>query len=209
MIRVSLLVVCVAGCGPEPGPIVPTAEPSSHPAVSSGSPLERYFPLVDGHVYGYDVDTLSDHPSTGALSAAITRTSPTSGTFRIGSTTRRIQYEEDGIAATEPNGDRAYLLKGPLTEGTTWLGAQGAQIRIANAHASVSVPAGTFVECVVTEEKRFGDFPKDVTTTYCPDVGIVELSIKSQASVQRASLKQFGPPVDLGPEGVTHTVTPE
>ncbi|MFO0614386.1 MAG: hypothetical protein U0414_17495 [Polyangiaceae bacterium] len=211
MIRVSLLALCVAGCGADPGSSasVPTGAPTSSTAVSSGSPLERYFPLVDGHLYSYDVDTLSDHPSTGALSASVSRTGPTTGTFRIGSTTRQIQYEPDGVAATEPSGDRAYLLKAPLVEGTSWLGARGGQIRIVNAHATVAVGAGTFVECVVTEEKRGGDFPKDVTSTYCPDVGLVELSIKSPAAVERASLKQFGPPVNLGPEGVTHTVTPE
>lgn len=208
MIRASLLVVFVAGCGPEPAPTVPIAS-STAPTVSSGSPLERYFPLVEGNIYSYDVDTLSDHPSTGALSAAVSRTGPTAGTFRIGATTRRIQYESDGIVATEPNGDRAYLLKAPLTEGTSWLGAGGGEIRIVDAHATAAVAAGTFVECVVTEEKRAGDFPKNVTTTYCPDVGLVELSIKAPGSVQKATLKQFGPPVNIGPEGVTHTVSPE
>lgn len=213
LIRASLVAALVAGfgagCGPEPVATVPTASPTGSTTASSGSPLERYFPLVNGNIYAYDVETLSDAPSTGALSASVTRQTPTSGTFRIGSTTRRIQYEADGVAATEPSGDRAYLLKAPLTEGTSWLGARGGQIRIVNAHAQVSVLAGTFVECVVTEEKRAGDFPKDVTTTYCPDVGIVELAIKQPGSLQRATLKSFGPPVDLGPEGVTHTVTPE
>lgn len=208
MIRVSLLLVLVAGCGPEPTATVPTTPPTG-PAVSSGSPLERYFPLVEGNIYSYDVDTLSDHPSTGALSATVSRIGPTSGTFRIGATTRRIQYEPDGIVATEPNGDRAYLLKAPLTEGTSWLGAGGGEIRIVNAHAAASVTAGQFVECIVTEEKRAGDFPKNVTTTYCPDVGLVELAIKAPGSLQKASLKQFGPPVNIGPEGVTHTVSPE
>ena len=204
----SCAVLVLASCGPEP----PASTPSSTPTgviASSGFPLERYFPLVNGNLYNYEVETLSDAPSIDALHASVTRITPTSGTFRIGATTRRIQYEPDGVAATEPSGDRAYLLKGPLEAGTSWLGAQGGQIRIADVHARVSVPAGTFVECIVTEEKRAGDFPKDVTTTYCPDVGIVELSIKSAGALQKATLKSYGPPVDLGPEGVTHTVTPD
>lgn len=209
MIRASLFALGLAACGPEPTATVPTTDTTAPIHASSGTPFEKYFPLVQGNIYSYDVETLSDQPSMGALSATVTRTGPTSGTFRIGSTTRTIQYDAEGVAATEPSGDRAYLLKAPLQEGTAWLGARGGQIRIVNAHAAVKVTAGTFVECIVTEEKRAGDLPKDVTTTYCPDVGIVELAIKTTGAMQRATLKAFGPPVDLGPEGVTHTVTPE
>jgi hypothetical protein len=209
MIRVSLAALLLAACGPEPSSLVPTAVPTGSTGVSSGSPLERYFPLVEGTLFFYDVETLSDHPSNGALSARVNRLSATSGMFKIGATTQKITYEPDGVVATDQGGERTYLLKAPLEKGTKWLGEHGGAVEIVDADAVVSVTAGSFTGCVVTHETRGGDVPKDVTTTYCPDVGIVELSLKSAAMVQRASLRQFGPPVDLGPEGVTHTVSPE
>jgi hypothetical protein len=69
----------------------------------------------------------------------------------------------------------------------------------------VSVPAGSFQGCVTTQEERLGDAPIKMVTTYCPEVGIVTLEAQAGSRVERASLKQFGPPVDLGPEGVTRT----
>jgi hypothetical protein len=44
-----------------------------------------------------------------------------------------------------------------------------------------------------------------VATTFCPDVGIVLLEAASGAAIERAELKSYGPPVEIGPDGLSVT----
>ena len=47
-----------------------------------------------------------------------------------------------------------------------------------------------------------GGMPLQILTTYCPDVGIVQLDAARGQQVERATLQSFGAPMDLGPDGV-------
>jgi hypothetical protein len=175
--------------------------------VSSGSALERFFPLVDGTLYNYTTEVFSDAPTSGQglLVARVHRESPTKGELRLPTATRHIEYAPDGVVSIGSTGQRSYVLQSPLAVGKTWSAEGGAQVKVTEMDIPVTVPAGTFQGCVRTQEEHFGDAPRKMITTYCPDVGIVMLEAQSGSRVERASLKQFGPPVDLGPEGVTHT----
>lgn len=199
-----------AGCGGAPeAPTQPgwSRAPDGVKGVSSGSTAERFFPLVDGNAYHYETVTLGDEAvsSGGLLMARVHRSSATSGELRLPTSTRRIEYASDGVVSVGATGERTYVLKEPLARGNAWPGEHGGQTRITATDVSLTVPAGTYAGCVTTEELRGGDAPMRVTTTYCPDVGIVSLEAQAGARVERASLRQYGPPVDIGPEGVTRT----
>jgi len=180
---------------------------SAGPIGPSSSPLERYFPSVDGTVFQYETVSYSDAPKAGngLLMASAHRTSSTRGELRLPGATRSIEYVPDGVVTTGPTGERWYLLQTPLTVGRSWNGPRGAPVTVLDVDVAETVPAGTFQGCVRTAELHTGDDPKKIVTTYCPDVGIVILEEQSAAGMERASLKHFGPPVDIGPEGVTKT----
>jgi hypothetical protein len=73
---------------------------------------------------------------------------------------------------------------------------------VIRVNAVVEVPAGRYDDCVQTLERRGGDRPLSVATTFCPEVGIVLLEAASGAAMERAELKSYGPPVEIGPDGV-------
>ncbi len=180
---------------------------SAAPIGPSASPLEKYLPLVDGTIFQYETLSFSDAPTAagGVIVASARRSSTTRGELRLPSGTHAIEYVPDGIVALGGMGDRSYLLQAPLTQGRTWNGPRGAPITLTDVGIDVDVPAGSFHGCVRTAELHSGDNPKKILTTYCPDVGIVILEEASAAGMERASLKHFGPPVNIGPEGVTRT----
>jgi hypothetical protein len=43
---------------------------------------------------------------------------------------------------------------------------------------------------------------------FCPDVGVVALEVVSGMSLERAELKSYAPPVNIGPSGVVTTHRP-
>jgi hypothetical protein len=206
-----VLAAIAAGCGgagetPAPAPGWNRA-PDGAKGVSSGSEAERFFPLVDGNAYHYETVALGDEAVSqgGLLMTRVHRSGPTTGELRMPSGTRRIEYVPDGVVSTSKTGERTYVLKMPLSQGNAWPGEHGGQTRITAVGVSITVPAGNYTGCISTEELRGGDAPMRVTTTYCPDVGIVSLEAQGGARVERAQLKQYGPPVDLGPEGLTRS----
>lgn len=201
-----LLVVACAGCGsatPEPEPKKDWTGPGEGmTAASSGTPVERFFPLVDGHIYHYE--THSDSGDTGMLVARIHRQDDKSGSLRFPSGDKRFEYKDDGVVISTPDGP-AYVLKAPLQVGNEWRGEHGGKSRVSAVDASVTTKAGSFTGCVVVSEQRLGDVPVRYDTTYCPDVGIVRLEASAGMNQERAELKSFGPPVDIGPDGLVRT----
>lgn len=165
----------------------------------SSIPIERLFPLPDGFIHTFT--TLSDEGEPITFLARSRRTSPSEGELQWGAAATRYQYTQEGVrnAATG-----AYLLKAPIAVGATWRGDRG-NTRVVSVDASKSVPAGRFAGCVETVEERGGDSPLRLSTVYCPDVGIVVFEASSGMDAARLELKSFGPPVDLGPDGLTVT----
>jgi len=187
-------------CGPAAEPSSPGSGPDVGPALTSGTPLERLFPLVNAHIYQYVVRT--DAGEEEALVGRVTRTEAGGGTLQLPGGRKQFRYQADGVVVVQPTGATAYVLKQPLTVGNHWRGEHGGTVELFAVDVSVTVPAGVFTGCVTTVEQRGGDRPLRVTTTFCPDVGIVELEVTSGAQLERASLKTYGPPVDIGPDGV-------
>lgn len=171
---------------------------------SSGSPAELFFPLKDGTLYHYKVESLGDAPSTGGmLMMKVHRSSASRGELRKPTGTQVFDLSPEGVATTTKTGAPAFLLKLPIEGNQSWLGPQGGVTHIAERGASLTTQAGAFSGCVVTLEERKGDTPLRVTTTLCPNVGIVRLQVEGGGGAERAELVYFGAPVEIGPDGVT------
>ncbi|MCA9618760.1 MAG: hypothetical protein KC731_07055 [Myxococcales bacterium] len=188
----------VGGCGasepqaPPPVAVAPIAQ-------SSGTPLEGLFPLVDQNQYHYATQT---DDGEGVLLARVVRDRPDGGTLRMPGGDKHFRYVGDGVTLDRQGMMPAYVLKTPLAVGNRWRGEHGGWVEITAVDQPVQVPAGSYTGCVVTVEERRGDLPLRVATTFCPDVGIVVLEAASGQQSERATLQSYGPPIDLGPDGV-------
>lgn len=170
---------------------------------SSGTEAEKYFPMVDGHLYHYKTEALREGPmEAGALMMKVHRSSSTKGELRRPTGTQTFEYTSAGIATVTKGGAPAFLLKTPLEPGNTWLGPQGGKTSVSAKDVAISLPAGDFKGCLQTLEERGGDSPMRIITTLCPDVGIVRLEVQAGPQVERADLVYYGPPIDIGPEGL-------
>ncbi|WP_437957441.1 hypothetical protein WME76_39995 [Sorangium sp. So ce119] len=199
----AALALALLGCGGAPGAAQPTAwsaAPDGQEGASSGTQAERYFPLVDGHVYHYV--TLSDGGGEGMLVARVHRADARRGELRFPSGVKRFEFTGEGVLRSDTG---VFVLKEPIAPGTTWTGEHGGRARITAVDAAVEVPAGRFTGCVQTVEERLGDRPARYVSTFCPDVGVVAIEAESGASHERAELKSYAPPFDMGPDGVRRT----
>lgn len=202
------MLVALAGCGgsgaASPAWLAPSAE--GRKDVASGTPLERFFPLVDGMVYHYVTE--SELGTQGLLIARVARTDDKLGELRFPAGAKRFRFVPDGIVL-EASAGPIYLLKEPLTIGASWRGEHGGVTRVLTTSAAVDVPAGHFDGCVQTLEERKGDRPVRYATTYCPAVGVVMLEAASGASLERAVLKSYAAPQQMKPDGLERIqVTP-
>lgn len=212
------VVIAAAGCDPAapphagtgPGAAAPptgaswSAPPPGAQGASSGSPIERFFPLIDGHVYQYV--TMNDAGERGLIVARVRRASAAQGELRLPSGTKRFAYTSQGVILKESG---KFVLGDSLAVGASWPGEHGGVTRVVALPVTVEVPAGSFSGCVQTLEERLGDRPVRYLSTYCPDVGLVALEASGGASYEKAELRSYGPPVQIGPDGLTRTpVTP-
>jgi hypothetical protein len=187
-----LLTSCKGAQAPAPPPVQVTSAPPS--AVS------RFFPLVDGTQWAYD----AEEDGTTNKGLFVTRAKAAgAGRFTLvtGQRSHTIEVRSDGIARVDTGN---YVLRAPLTAGATWPGEGGAMVRVGAVDTMVTVPAGQFVGCVETVEelrKSTDALLRRVTTTYCPDVGIVSLHAEAWEGArhqgERAVLRSFGKPVTI------------
>ncbi len=194
----TALAACGAGAGSPTEPPAWLAASSGKTSFSSGTPLERFFPLIDGMIYHYLTENEMGEP--GLLIARAGRTSNSGGQLLFPTGSRRFEYAADGITVTV-DGSPAYVLKQPLAIGATWRGEHGGTTRVLSTTATVDVPQGHYDGCVQTLEERGGDRPVKYATTFCPAVGVVLLEAASGASLERASLKSYAAPIEVGLEG--------
>lgn len=211
---VAALALALLGCGVAPGlgcggaaasaPPQPAwnAAPDGQQGVSSGTQAERYFPLVDGHIYHYA--TFTERGEAGLLVARVHRSGARHGELRFPSGVRRFEYSGEGVIRADTG---AFVLKEPIAVGTTWRGEHGGRARIVAVGVTIEVPAGRFTGCVQALEERLGDRPARYVSTFCPDVGVVALEASGGASYEKAELKSYAPPVDIGPDGVQRALT--
>jgi hypothetical protein len=161
----------------------------------SGSAIERFFPLVDGMVYTYG--TVNEVGEQGMLVARVHRSDGTHGELRFpGTGTKRFELTPEGVTVTQ-RGETAFVLKLPLAVGTKWRGEHGGQSRILDDAVSITTPAGHYEGCIQTIEERLGDHPTKYSTTFCPDVGVVQIDVATGGNFERASLKSYAPPMRM------------
>lgn len=187
----------LAACG---GTTTPSADQpiGTGPSASSGLPIERYFPIVHDHLWTYD--SVSDDGARSSFLVRARRLQASAGELQTPRGTQRFVFLPDGIGLADKN---LYVLKLPLTVGTTWRGEHGGISRIETVGAGITTLAGTYSDCIVTIETRGGDVPATYSTTFCPDVGIVLLDVEGGMQHERAELRSYGPPVNIGPPGTT------
>lgn len=153
------LLGCLLGCattGPQPA--------------TSGDRMavDRLYPLREGSVWTYDVDT-----GEGLPVLAITRVTRRDGErVEVTSGSTPIYYEQraDGLYRADR---QAYVLKAPLGPGARWDAGGGATAEVAGIR-TMETTAGNFQGCVEVRETG-GSGGKVVRTVYCPDVGPVEV----------------------------------
>lgn len=192
----ALAAVALAGCEGNP-----TAK---GPSASKFSGVLRFYPLEKGWQWSF---MLRD-PQQGAAGPgllAVTKVVEFDGHVALlttGNELNELRVEKDGLVRVASG---AYLLKLPLSLGERWPGAAGAVVEVTKVDEKVTVDAGAFEGCIETTETFRGDEARVVTTTYCPDVGPVQLEVHQttvapgEAPVTAiAKLRSYGPAVDLG-----------
>ena len=192
------LAACSGATGATTEPPAWLAPSNGKTTFTSGTALERFFPLIDGMIYHYLTENEMGEP--GLLIARAGRTSDRAGQLLFPTGSRRFEYAADGITVSV-DGATAYVLKQPLAVGATWRGEHGGTTRILSTTTAVDVPQGHFDACVQTLEERGGDRPVKYATTFCPGIGVVLLEAASGASLERASLKSYDSPVEVGLDG--------
>jgi hypothetical protein len=195
---VAVAAVVACGCGSSSGPAAGAAGPGGAGTREPRGALERLLPLMKGLSYVYRVqgEQGEDNWLARALPEGENR-----ATLRLPGGTRHFEFGPDAIRQQTPTGAFTVLTV-PLAPGTTWRGEGGSQIVIEAVDTAMELPAGRFGGCVRTREQRGGGMPLQILTTYCPDVGIVQLDAARGQQVERATLQSFGAPLDLGPDGV-------
>jgi hypothetical protein len=192
------VLMVIAACGSETTSSSTKAPDQGLVGASSGLPIERYFPIVHDHLWTYD--TTTDDGQRYSLIVRARRVRAAEGELRAPFGTRRFVYTPEGIGLVDR---AAFVLRMPLVVGTTWRGEHGGISRIEAVGAATTTAAGRFTDCVVTIEERGGDVQATYTTTFCPDVGIVQLDVDAGMQHERAELRSYGPPVFIGPPGTT------
>ncbi|HMI89058.1 MAG TPA: hypothetical protein VK550_33500 [Polyangiaceae bacterium] len=192
----ALACVSLAACGAPK--VAPAVEPASAKAPESA--VSRFFPLIDGTQWAYD----AEEDDTGQKGLFVTRARAMAGprfSLVTGQRSRIVEVRAEGITRVETG---TYLLRAPLDAGAEWPGDGGAMVRVAAMDRIVDVPAGKFVGCLdtVEEQRGAGGEPvRRVTTTYCPEVGIVSLHAEAWENGrhigERAVLRSFGKPISI------------
>ena len=196
-----LMAASLAGCEAtvtrEASPGFRPMSPEGQKDVSSGTPVERFFPLRDGEVYTYDVGPT-------VLMVRVHRTDALHGETQLPTGQLRYTYGPEGLEVQSAT-SRGFVLKTPLAAGTTWRNPNGATVRIASLNAEVDTPAGHFSGCLEVSEERGGDRPSATLSTFCPDVGLVKLDTRGEGS---AILKTHGQPMLMKPDGLDRSGGP-
>lgn len=181
----------LVGCGARAAPAGPPPPRLARPA----QPIERLVPLPHDHVYVYEL-VPEGGGEPGVLILGVQRRG-SRAELGSGDHRQRLELSAEGVEYVAGG----WLLKLPLEPGARWRGAFG-EVRVTAVEQTVSVPAGEFQHCVqTTESATTPSASRRVTTTFCPDVGIVELYSEQQVGAEyhaeRARLRSFAPKVDL------------
>ena len=166
--------------------------------------LARFLPLRNHTVFAYQVQN-EDTGETGLLVMQVRHRETGLVELLVGGTRQWLQPTESAVRHTSGGS----LLRMPLTEGSSWKGPSGV-VKLRALGRRVDVPAGSFQNCIETEEdSTMGDSTQRIVTSYCPDIGITRLEVETTVSNsyrrEVAELQSWGPMLDFGEDGITVT----
>jgi hypothetical protein len=182
---VALALVCQAlpACGA-------ATEPHTKTAIDVS--VATLYPLVEGAAWSYDVDSGDGQPVLATAHVVSVR----DGLVEVASGQALLHYliVPEGIARA---GQAGHLLKTPLVSDASWPSAPDTVARVEALHQTLTLPAGTFEECVVVKEENASTGQR-VRTTYCPGVGparvVSEMEVRGHALRVTATLRGFALP---------------
>lgn len=181
--RFALGAVALA-CSPPPPPQAPA------PVVSAEG-VARYLPLEDATVFSYETST---EPSgeRGVLVLEVRRPRAEAAELVVAGRARRLTLSREGVAHVTGG----FLLREPFAVGASFRGDFG-QVRVTRVNYAVTVPAGTFPDCIETSEEMTIDAgTKRTVTAYCAGIGITlrETTAEQDAQIasERIALKSWG-----------------
>lgn len=175
---------------------------------ASSPPVERprldpldprvLYPLHDGYIWSYMIDTGTDMPVFTSSSAV--ETSP--GSFELtpqGGQPRLYELRPEGIYRTDVD---VWLLRAPIAVGANWPSTGGRTATVTSISEEVDVRAGRFQDCVEVAEEG-GTSHMRIRTVYCPELGpaIVESTQTMELSGQDVSARGELVGLERGEEG--------
>jgi hypothetical protein len=154
--------------------------PAKPPARTSLTALD-YYPLLPGWGWAYEIE----QAGTTVLSLyAVSERRPDRALIKHGEETIAYAILADGIAHREGDLIGDYILKLPIEQGSSWPVTDGTATLV-EVGKTVTLPAGTFRDCIIVEEVRRA--PNRVTrTTCCRDAGPVELEMRVFSPLKQA-----------------------
>jgi hypothetical protein len=149
------------------------------PAVApsgDGPPPEdatAYYPFQSGWRWAYNVEHEGD--TVLATTSVLERSGDTA---IVQSGDQRLSYavSAEGIARREGLRQTDFLLRTPIRAGASWP-LEGGEAKVASVGKVITVPGGTFTNCMTVEENRTN--PQRVTrTSYCAGIGPVAIEVQ-------------------------------
>ena len=151
-----------------------------------------YYPMPEGAVWSYDVDT-----GTALPTLAITKVLSVDGKLASIQTSQSppLTYErrEAGVFNTR---DNVWLLKSPLSVGASWPSRGGRKATIAAIGETTTTLGGSFEPCVRVRESGL-EAELQIETVYCLGVGPVRIQstmtskLTTEVSVAKATLRGY------------------
>ncbi len=142
--------------------------------------LEAYYPLAVGNRWTYAVNGAADKQ----VEVAILKEE---GGYFHDSQGARFAHDAFGLR----DGDKRYLLRGPLEVGRSWTSivsvSSTERYRITATGVPCEVPAGSFQDCVQVEARTRADGDRVLAAhyTFAPRVGLVRLETQLEEGKRR------------------------
>lgn len=136
----------------------------------------EFYPMSEGAVWSYDVDTGVGEPPVLAVMQIQQMTGEQAVVTNNGGESSTYERRPEGIWHVE---GEAWLLKAPLEVGTEWDSIGGRSARIGSIDEAVSTPSGDYSGCVRVDEEG-GEDGRRLSTVYCREIGMTFQRISMQ-----------------------------
>ena len=130
--------------------------------------VHRFFPLAQGSAWSYDVQ-IGDGSSTLAISR-VTNIKGTSATVEVAGQIHHYELRDEGIWRVDRG---VWLLRKPLKTGASWASVKNGRAQVIATGRLFKGQLGMHANCI---EIRESNAEQTTLSTYCPDVGLVQLT---------------------------------